>query len=255
MRSLSELEEHSLEQLTLVGDRLLLVELLKWIDDSLDVLTVELDRIEEIQDLVEGTVWQHEHVLGERLDQTQEAPLGVEPSVRAELLLERLQTLHDTRHTEVVVALGAVKSANDQVDDAKVEDLLVGLFDGNALLFFLNTFHQLFSIRVLAGHDVGDAEVGEHDGRDRKQVVHLAADERLVVADGVAVLVVLHEEDVGHVQLPRLVFAAELGRLAEDLLHHGVVVVVPVDLGLHHEDGNVLVERQVVLLERVVNGL
>ena len=48
----------------------------------------------------------------------------------------------------------------------------------------------------------------------------MAADERLVVTDGITVLVVLHEEDVRNIKLPSLVLGAELSRLAEDLLHH-----------------------------------
>ena len=115
--------------------------------------------------------------------------------------------------------------------------------------------HELFGVSVLTGHDVGDAEVRQDDGGDGEKIVHLAADERLVVSDGITILVVLHEEDVSDVQLPSLVLAAELGGLTEDLLHHGVVVVVPVDLCLHHQDGNILVESQVILLKRIVDAL
>ena len=46
--SLSELEEHSLQQFTLVGDSLLLVKLLQRIYHCLDVLTVKLDGVEEV---------------------------------------------------------------------------------------------------------------------------------------------------------------------------------------------------------------
>lgn len=63
-------------------------------------------------------------------------------------------------------------------------------------------------------------------------------DDGLVEADGLLVLV-LHEEHVGHVQLPRVVLVAHLHRLAEDLLHHVVVLAVPVDLGLGHQHHDV----------------
>jgi len=65
----------------------------------------------------------------------------------------------------------------------------------------------------------------------------------------------LHKEDVGHVQLPGFVLAAELSRLAEDLFDHGVVSLVPVDLGLHHKNRDVLVEGQIIFLESIVDRL
>lgn len=37
-------------------------------------------------------------------------------------------------------------SPDDQVDDAKVEDLFVGVVVGDLLLLFLNLSHQLFSL-------------------------------------------------------------------------------------------------------------
>ena len=83
----------------------------------------------------------------------------------------------------------------------------------------------------------------------------MAANEGLVVSNGVFVLVVLHEEHVRHVQLPGFVFTAELSGLAEDLLHHVVIALVPVDLRLHHQHGNVLVQRLVVFRERSVDRL
>ena len=136
-----------------------------------------------------------------------------------------------------------------------MEDLLGGLLNGDSLLFLLHTLHELLSICILTGHDIADAEVGEDDSRDREKVVHLAADKWLVIANGVTILIILHKEDVGDIELPCLVFAAELGRLAEDFLDHGVVAIVPVDLGLHHEDGDVLVESQVILLKGIVDRL
>ena len=114
---------------------------------------------------------------------------------------------------------------------------------------------ELLSISIVARHDIADTEVGQHNGGDGKKIVHLTANEWLIVANSVTVLVVLHEEDVGNVELPSLVLRAELCGLAEDLLHHRVVVLVPVDLGLHHEDGDVLVEGQIVLLKGMVDGL
>jgi len=50
-------------------------------------------------------------VLGEVLDEREEAPLGVEPGVRLDLLVVRLQGLNDAADAELEVALGAVECA------------------------------------------------------------------------------------------------------------------------------------------------
>ena len=63
------------------------------------------------------------HVLGQVLYEREETPLCVEPGVRTQLLVIRLQGLDDPRDAELVVALGAVEGSNHQVDDAEVEHL------------------------------------------------------------------------------------------------------------------------------------
>ena len=77
------------------------------------------------------------------------------------------------------------------------------------LLFVLNLFSallpslvfpQLFSLFlslpvphlvILAGHDIGDAEVSKHDGADAKQIVVAAPHNRLVEANRLTVLALL----------------------------------------------------------------
>jgi len=51
------------------------------------------------------------------------------------------------------------------------------------------------------------------------------------------------------------VLTAEFGTLSEDLLDHGIVLQVPVSLGLHHQHRNVLVKCRIILLEGGVDGL
>lgn len=47
---------------------------------------------------------------------------------------------------------------------------------------------------------------------------------------------------MGNVELPGLMLRAELSTLFEYLLNGSVVLFIPVKLGLHHEDRDVLVE-------------
>lgn len=75
----------------------------------------------------------------------------------------------------------------------------------------------------------------------RHQTTHVVVvllDDGLVEADGLLVLV-LHEEHVGDVQLPGVVLVTNLHRLAENLLHHLEVLSVPVDLRLSHQHHDV----------------
>ncbi len=67
--------------------------------------------LQELDAFMQHAVSQHDHVLGHVLYQRQEATLGVEPRVCPKLLLVRLQALDDTRDPELIVALGAVESA------------------------------------------------------------------------------------------------------------------------------------------------
>lgn len=53
----------------------------------------------------------------------------------------------------------------------------------------------------------------------------------------------LHEEDVGNVELPDVMFTAELHTLPEDLLHLLVVPHVPVHPCLRHQDRNIAGEE------------
>ena len=135
-----------------------------------------------------------------------------------------------------------------------MEYLFGRFFDCNSLLFLLDAFHQLFSIGVLTGHDIADTKVGQDNSSDRKQVIHLTTNKWFVVADCIAILVILHEEYVSNIELPSFVLAAEFGGLAEDFLYHRVIAVVPVYLGLHHEDRDVLIEGQIVFLKSIVDG-
>ena len=58
-----------------------------------------------------------------------------------------------------------------------------------------------------------------------------------------------------NIELPSLVLRTELGRLAENFLHHRVIMLVPVSLSLHHKNRDVLVEGEVILLQRTVDSL
>ena len=65
----------------------------------------------ELNDLADECVFKENQMLGHVLEKSEEAALGVEPRVGAELLLVRLQALHDARNAEFVVAFGAVQGS------------------------------------------------------------------------------------------------------------------------------------------------
>jgi len=60
---------------------------------------------------MQESIFHHQHMFCHVLNQRQEASLGVVPSVSAEFLLIRLQTLYHPRYSELVVALGTVQGA------------------------------------------------------------------------------------------------------------------------------------------------
>ena len=114
---------------------------LERVNHGLDVLAVNLHRVQEVQDLIEWWVGQDKHVLGQSLYQAEEAALGVEPSVRSQLLLEGLQTLHNSRDTEGIVTLRAIKGTDHQVNDTQMENLSGWFLNRDSLFFFLKAFH------------------------------------------------------------------------------------------------------------------
>lgn len=58
---------------------------------------------EELKAIEERLVREEDHVLGEVLEERQEAALGVEPGLGAELLLHGLKALDHSRDAELVV--------------------------------------------------------------------------------------------------------------------------------------------------------
>ena len=101
--------------------------------------------------------------------------------------------LHHAADAELEVALRAVERADHQVDDAQVEHLLVRV--GLALLLLLDAAHELLGLLVLRRHDVGDAQVGEHDRGHLQDALDLhLLDGGLVVPDRLLVLRLLQEE-------------------------------------------------------------
>jgi len=115
---------------------------------------MDLRMVQEVENLVVRLVLDDDHVLGQVFGHGQEASFGVEPGVCRQLLVVRLERLHDSRDAELVIAFGAIEGSDDQVDDTEVEYLSLGIFDGNSFLFLFDAFHQFFGIGVLGDHDV-----------------------------------------------------------------------------------------------------
>lgn len=162
-----QLKEKCFEQSRLVGDRILArVERLQFqrrLHHRLHIASVNLGTGEEGEALLEDAILDDDHLTSERLEHRQEAPLCVEPRIRAELLRKGIETLDHPTDAELVVALAAVERPDDQIDDTQVEDLLLGVGVDERLLLLLNLPHQLLGVLILPRHNVGDAEVSEHD--------------------------------------------------------------------------------------------
>lgn len=141
----NDLVEQRLEQSSLIGDGVLANVnaglLQRLLDDGGNLLTVRLAVFQELDTLLYHSVPQHDHVFGHVLQQREETAFGVEPCVRPQLFIVRLQALDDTRDAKVVVPLGTVQCPDHQVDNAEVEDLLFGVVVGDLLLLFLNLSH------------------------------------------------------------------------------------------------------------------
>lgn len=63
-------------------------------------------------------------------------------------------------------------------------------------------------------------------------------DDRLVKSGRLLELILLHEQNVRHVQLPRVILVAELDGFSKDSLHLLVVLHVPVNFSLRHQHRN-----------------
>mmetsp|Transcript_13709 Transcript_13709/g.29453 ORF Transcript_13709/g.29453 Transcript_13709/m.29453 type:complete len:269 (-) Transcript_13709:1246-2052(-) len=211
--------------------------------------------IQEGHDLCEGAVFEHDHVLGQVLNQCDEAALRIEPGVSLQLLVVGLQALDDAADAKLIVALCTVQCSDDQVNDAEVEALLARHNGLGPLLLLLHLAHQLLCLLILAGHDVGDTEVGQNDGGDIQQLVLVLLDDWLIVLDCLLVVVVLHEEGMRHVELPHLVLAAELLGLPEDLFHSRVVLHLPVDGGHGHQTRDVRLQGLIILVDGPLDGV
>lgn len=90
-----------------------------------DLGAVEFALIEEGENVVDGLVLHEDHVFGQGFEETQETSFGIVPGVGLQLLVDRLETLDDARDAEFEVALGAVQSADNKIDDAQVHIVAV----------------------------------------------------------------------------------------------------------------------------------
>eukprot|EP00760_Papus_ankaliazontas_P011761 PhM_4_TR1501/c0_g1_i1/m.45888 len=131
-----------------------------------------------------------------------------------------------------------------------MQRLFLRIAEGQLFFLLLNSSHDFLRALVHRRHDVRHAQVRQYNRRHLQHVVLRALIHGLVEFDRFAELVVLHEERVRQVQLPRVVVAAILNRLAVETFNHRVVLDVPVDLRLRHEHGNVFFKCTVILLKR-----
>ena len=144
-----------------------------------------------------------------------------------------------------------------------MKELGLGIVEAALFLLFFEFPQELLGLFVLRRDQVANAQVGQHHRADiqnlhspesfqsftlhnirsqeeeqqqlNKYIFVVLLDERLVEAGGLAELVLLHEQRVGHVETPHIRISAQLRRLPEELLHLDVVLSVPVDFRLVHQ--------------------
>ena len=66
-------------------------------------------------------------------------------------------------------------------------------------------------------------------------MLQILFDNGLVKCNGILELVFLYKQYMAHIDLPIVIFTAELDRLAEYPFHGSIVSLIPVDLCLIHE--------------------
>jgi hypothetical protein len=184
---------------------------------------MELAVVEELQNILENRVFQDNHMLRERFKEGDKASFRIKPSVRAKLcrwlviihksqklnlFVEWIQTLDDARYSEFVVALGAIESSDDQVNDTQVEDSFVGIFGSYTFFFFFDSAHEILSFLILTCHDVRYTQIGENDCSAIQKLVYsvlvsiidctyildILLHKRLIEGSRLLVFVLLHEE-------------------------------------------------------------
>jgi hypothetical protein len=92
---------------------MLLIQLLQRVEHRGNRLAILVRRIQKVNNLTDSCVLNNDHVLGHAFKEAQNAALGIEPRVGVELFGDRLERFDDAADTEIVIALGAVKSADD----------------------------------------------------------------------------------------------------------------------------------------------
>ena len=110
-----QLKQKGLDQPRLVSDRVLAGvhrhRLQRLLDHSLHPAAVQLTVVEELDALSDHRIPDTDHLLRKIFHKGEEAPLGVEPGVRPQLLVVRLKGLDHPADPEFVVALRTVERA------------------------------------------------------------------------------------------------------------------------------------------------
>lgn len=101
------------------------VDFLQWVENSRDALSVLIHQIQEIYDLADCGILDHNHMLGEVFQQGKETPLCIEPSISVQFFLDGLKWFDNPSHAEIVVELRTVQSTDHEIDNAEV--IMVGL--------------------------------------------------------------------------------------------------------------------------------
>ena len=198
---------------------------------------------------MESGVFQHDHVFRKVLNERQEAPFSIVPGVSPQLLIIRLQRLYHSADPELIVPFAAIQSPDHQVHDAEMEHLFVRLCVCQFVFFFFNPPHQLLCVFILARHDITYTQISQNYSRHLQDVIDVLPNDGFIVADRLFELPFLHEEAVGHIEFPSVVFRTKLCGLSEEFLNLRVIFLVSINLSLSHQDRDILFKGVVIVFQ------
>jgi hypothetical protein len=131
--------------------------------------------------------------------------------------------------------------------------LCLGHF-GCFFLFGFKSLHYVFGLLVFIDHDIAYTKIGDNNSSETKHVISIFGDNRLIIPDS---LIVSFEdkENMGNIKLPSLMIGTKLSTGPKELLDYCIILLIPINFGLGHQNGNILLQTIIKLLQRFLYAL